>query len=314
MGAIVAKKRFLTFFEKAAFLSKPTESRLCASGAIHSVIFGAENRQWCERKNKMTIKIATWNINSVRLREGLVLDFLKTHEPDVLCLQEAKSPVEKIPREGFAALGYKHMVARGQKGYNGVVTLSRLPLEDAGHRDFCEMGDARHVAARLENGLTIHNFYVPAGGDEADREKNPKFGHKIDFLSEMRDWFAAETPEKSVLVGDLNIAPREDDVWDHKKLLKVVSHTPVEVELLKEVQDAGNWVDVTRAHVPVGKLYSWWSYRARDWDTADKGRRLDHMWATPDIAGDAHSTEILRSMRGYEKPSDHVPVLASFEV
>ncbi len=262
----------------------------------------------------MTITIATWNINSVRLRETLVLDFLAREKPDVLCLQEAKSPVDKIPRENFTALGYKYLVARGQKGYNGVATFSRVPIEDAGHRDFCEKGDARHVAARLEDGTLIHNYYVPAGGDEANTETNPKFAHKMGFLKEMQAWFEAEPPKRSILVGDLNIAPREDDVWDHKKLLKVVSHTPVEVEQLAATQAAGEWVDITRAHVPMGKLFSWWSYRARDWDTADKGRRLDHIWATPDIAGAAHSTRIMREMRGREKPSDHVPVFASFDL
>lgn len=262
----------------------------------------------------MSFTICTWNINSIRLREGLVMDLMKQETPDVLCIQEAKSPVEKIPTDGFASLGYTHMVARGQKGYNGVVILSRLPLEDAGHRDFCEKGDARHVAARLPNGVVVHNYYIPAGGDEPDRDKNPKFGHKLDFLKEMETWFATEQPERSILVGDLNIAPREDDVWSHKQLLKVVSHTPIEVEHLQAAQAAGGWVDVTRANIPEGLLYSWWSYRARDWDAADKGRRLDHVWATPDIAGAAHSSRILRDARGWEKPSDHAPVFATFDL
>jgi exodeoxyribonuclease-3 len=161
----------------------------------------------------MPFTLATWNINSVRLRADLVVKLLTEEAPDVLCLQECKSPVDKIPARGLRRRRLRHMVARGQKGYNGVAILSKLPLEDAGHRDFCEKGDARHVAARLENGTTIHNFYVPAGGDEPDREKNPKFGHKLDFLTEMRDWFRDTRPEKSILVGDLNIAPREDDVW-----------------------------------------------------------------------------------------------------
>ncbi|MHA3915968.1 exodeoxyribonuclease III [Halovulum sp. GXIMD14793] len=259
----------------------------------------------------MAITIATWNINSVRLRQGLVSDLLTQEAPDVLCLQECKSPVDKIPADVFAGLGYTHMVARGQKGYNGVAILSRLPLEDAGHRDFCEKGDARHVAAKLENGLTIHNFYVPAGGDEPDREVNPKFGHKLDFLDEMRQWFAAEKPKKSVLVGDLNIAPREDDVWSHKQLLKVVSHTPIEVEALGAVQSAGDWVDVTRKDIPEGQLYSWWSYRAKDWDAADKGRRLDHIWASSDLLADAGGSRVLRHVRGWEKPSDHAPIFAT---
>jgi exodeoxyribonuclease-3 len=262
----------------------------------------------------MPFTLATWNINSVRLRADLVVKLLTEEAPDVLCLQECKSPVDKIPVEVFAAAGYGHMVARGQKGYNGVAILSKLPLEDAGHRDFCEKGDARHVAARLEDGTTIHNFYVPAGGDEPDRDKNPKFGHKLDFLTEMRDWFRDTRPEKSILVGDLNIAPREDDVWSHKQLLKVVSHTPIEVEHMGDTQEAGGWVDVTRADIPDGLLYSWWSYRAPDWSAADKGRRLDHIWASSDIAAAAHGSRILRDARGWTQPSDHAPVFASFDL
>ncbi|MDF1717036.1 MAG: exodeoxyribonuclease III [Antarcticimicrobium sp.] len=262
----------------------------------------------------MPFTLATWNINSVRLREGLVCKLLEQEAPDVLCLQECKSPVEKIPVERFRALGYTHMVARGQKGYNGVAILSKLPIEDMGDMDFAGLGHARHVAARLDNGVVIHNFYVPAGGDKPDRAVNEKFGQKLDYLTEMRDWFRDEQFGKSILVGDLNIAPREDDVWDHKKLLKVVSHTPVEVEQLAETQAAGRWVDVTRTDIPEGKLYSWWSYRARDWDEADKGRRLDHIWATPDIAGAAHGSRVLRAARGWEQPSDHAPVFAGFDL
>ena len=262
----------------------------------------------------MGFTLATWNINSVRLRSPIVQKLLQEEGPDVLCLQETKSPVDKIPLEDFAALGYGHMVARGQKGYNGVAILSRLPIKEAGSEDFAALGHARHIAGELENGVVIHNFYVPAGGDEPNREKNEKFGQKLDYLTEMRDWFHKGAPQKSILVGDLNIAPREDDVWDHKKLLKVVSHTPIEVEHLAEVQDAGAWVDVTRQDIPEGRLYSWWSYRARDWDAADKGRRLDHVWATKDIASAGHSSRVMRDARGWEKPSDHAPVFATFDL
>ncbi|MDW4549358.1 exodeoxyribonuclease III [Defluviimonas sp. D31] len=262
----------------------------------------------------MPFTIATWNINSVRLREALVQRLLAEEAPDILCLQECKSPVEKIPTEGFAALGYRHMVARGQKGYNGVAILSKLPLEEAGAHDFVDLGHARHVAARLENGVTIHNFYVPAGGDIPDREQNVKFGQKLDYVTAMRDWAHGEKPEKAILVGDLNIAPREDDVWNHKQLLKIVSHTPVEVEHLGAAQDAGAWVDITRNDIPEGQLYSWWSYRSPDWDAADKGRRLDHIWATPDIANAAHGSRVLRAARGWEQPSDHAPVFATFDL
>ena len=262
----------------------------------------------------MPFTLATWNINSVRLREGLVARLMADHTPDILCLQECKSPVDKIPLEQFQALGYRYIVARGQKGYNGVAILSKLPIMDAGDRDFAGMGHARHVAARLENGVTIHNCYVPAGGDIPDRDENAKFGQKLDFLTDMRDWCRWETPDRSILVGDLNIAPRPDDVWDHKALLKIVSHTPVEVEHLGAVMDAGKWVDVTRADIPDGRLYSWWSYRAADWNAADKGRRLDHIWATPDIANAGHSSHILRDTRGWTQPSDHAPVFATFDL
>ncbi len=262
----------------------------------------------------MSFTLATWNINSVRLREGLVARLLQEEAPDVLCLQECKAPVDLIPVAQFQALGYTHMVARGQKGYNGVAILSRLPLVEVCAHDFADLGHARHIAARLENGVTIHNFYVPAGGDVPDREVNVKFGQKLDYLTQMRDHFHAEAPRRSILVGDLNIAPREDDVWNHKQLLKIVSHTPVEVAHLDAAQDAGGWVDITRQDIPQGLLYSWWSYRAADWDAADKGRRLDHVWATADIAAAGHSSRVMRGARGWTQPSDHAPVFATFDL
>lgn len=262
----------------------------------------------------MPFTLATWNINSVRLRADLVLKLLREEAPDVLCLQECKSPVDKIPFDLFASAGYGYWAARGQKGYNGVAILSRLPLQDAGHIDWCGKGDARHVAAQLENGVMIHNCYIPAGGDIPDRQVNEKFGHKLDYLTELRAHFGESRPERAILVGDLNIAPREDDVWSHKQLLKVVSHTPVEVDHLNTAQEAGGWVDVTRADIPEGKLYSWWSYRARDWDASDRGRRLDHVWASTDIATAAHGSRILRDVRGWDKPSDHAPVFAEFDL
>ena len=262
----------------------------------------------------MSFTLATWNINSVRLREPIVLKLLQEQGPDVLCLQECKSPVDLIPMEGFAEAGYPYFVARGQKGYNGVMILSKMPIEEVAAEDFASLGHARHIAGRLENGVTINNFYVPAGGDKPDREVNEKFGQKLDYLTEMRDWFKANKPKKSILVGDLNIAPLPHDVWDHKKMLKIVSHTQVEVDHFNDVMAAGDWIDVTRQDIPEGLLYSWWSYRAKDWDAADKGRRLDHVWATSDISASAHSSRVLRDARGWEKPSDHAPVFATFDL
>jgi exodeoxyribonuclease-3 len=263
----------------------------------------------------MPVTVATWNINSVRLREPIVLKLLEEQAPDVLCLQETKSPAEKVPTEGFAALGYTTMIVRGDKGYNGVAILSKLPMETVEPQNFGGKGDARHVVGRLESGVEIHNVYLPAGGDVADREANEKFDHKMNFVADLENWGASHKAP-AILVGDLNIAPLEDDVWSHKKLLKVVSHTPVEVEAFEKARLARGWVDVTRGDIPEGKVYSWWSYRAKDWSEADKGRRLDHIWATPDIAPapGAGNSRILRDVRGWEKPSDHAPIFATFDI
>lgn len=260
------------------------------------------------------MKITTWNINSVRLRMPLVAHFLKSRAPDVLCLQETKCRDAEFPHKDFHALGYRHIVINGQKGYHGVAIVSKTPLQLIEKRDFCEKGDARHIAAEVESKggpLTLHNFYVPAGGDEPDRDINPKFGHKLDFLDEMRDWIKKEKIAKgrAVLVGDLNIAPLEHDVWSHKALLKVVSHTPVEVEKLTAVFNAGKWVDALRHFVPAEeKLYTWWSYRAADWAASDRGRRLDHILVSEELGGALKNLEILKEARGWERPSDHVPV------
>ena len=261
-----------------------------------------------------TLKLATWNINSVRLRVDLVCDFLSKHGPDILCLQECKSPTALMPADRFGAIGYDYFIANGQKAYNGVAIISKVPLVETQRFDFADLGQARHIGARVLDRFDIHNFYVPAGGDIADRDLNVKFAQKLDYLCAMRDWSNSVRPKASVLVGDLNIAPRPDDVWNHKQLLKVVSHTPIEVEHLDAVMEAGDWVDITRKDIADGQLYSWWSYRARDWDSADKGRRLDHIWATADIANTLHSSVIFRDVRGWQQPSDHAPVMASIEV
>ncbi|MGL4637444.1 MAG: exodeoxyribonuclease III [Beijerinckiaceae bacterium] len=271
----------------------------------------------------MTLRIATWNINSVRLRIDLVARFVAEHAPDVLCLQETKCPDDQFPLSGIKAMGFRYWVFVGQKGYNGVAIFSRFPLLDPEKRSFGGKEDARHIAAMLGEeagayaGLTVHNFYVPAGGDIPDRELNEKFGHKLDFLRDMRAWSTGSvgTRRKSVLVGDLNIAPYETDVWNHKALLKIVSHTPVETEALEDLRVSGQWIDAVRLIKPEPEqVYSWWSYRSADWETANKGRRLDHVWATEDLKAAVVDTSITKETRGWDKPSDHVPVTVSFRL
>ncbi len=260
------------------------------------------------------MKLATWNINSVRLRIDLVTRFLDEERPDVLCLQEIKCRDDQFPGKALAEAGYPHQAVSGQKGYHGVAIASRTPLSDIEALQFCGKDDARHIAATA-GGLRIHNFYVPAGGDEPDPEANEKFAHKLSFMKEMTDWGASATSRKKVvLAGDLNIAPREHDVWSHKQLQDVVSHTPVEVDLMNAALRAGKWVDVAREIIPEPeKIYTWWSYRAADWKASNRGRRLDHLWVSPALKTAALTRgrdgfRVHDRCRSWEKPSDHVPV------
>jgi exodeoxyribonuclease-3 len=266
----------------------------------------------------MAFSLATWNINSVRLRAGLVERYLASHQPDVLCLQEIKCMNDQFPGKFFRNLGYEHQAVHGQKGYHGVAILSKRPLQEVYSLDYCEMGDTRHIAAHLDIGGTktcLHNFYVPAGGDEPDPVANPKFAHKLQFIDEMKTLKARTGDIPSILVGDLNIAPYENDVWSHRQLLKIVSHTPVETEGLLEVLNRGEWVDLMRQHVPMEeKLFTWWSYRSRDWTQNNRGRRLDHIWSDAGISQKLVNIEVLNDARSWEKPSDHVPVLATFDL
>ena len=266
----------------------------------------------------MKLTIATWNINSLRLRQTLLHQLSAALTPDILCLQETKVPDELFPEAIAGALNLPYVLKRGMKGYNGVAILSRLPLNLAEDTpDWCGKSDCRHISATVDAGgkpLTVHNFYVPAGGDIPDRAENIKFAHKLDFLAEARGHFAAYRPARAILVGDLNIAPLEHDVWSHKQLLNIVSHTPIEVQGLNAWMAEG-WYDALRHFVPADqKLYTWWSYRNRDWAASDRGRRLDHVWVTPDLKAGLQSYQVLRAARDWEQPSDHVPVSVSLEV
>ncbi len=261
----------------------------------------------------MTIRIVSWNINSVRMRTALIAQFTDLYQPDILCLQETKVENQHFPFADIQALGYDYLYINGQKSYHGVAILSKIPLKHARSDSFLDNSDTRHISAMLPDEATeIHNFYVPAGGDLPDPEINPKFKDKLAFLDAMTHWSSSQLDDTSrvVLLGDLNIAPGEQDVWSHKQLLNVVSHTPVEVEKLTTLKDSSRWIDVAREYVDDSeKLYSWWSYRARDWAASDRGRRLDHIWVTPALETHVDGFAIAREARGWDSPSDHVPVI-----
>ncbi len=260
------------------------------------------------------ISVATWNINSVRLRMDQVARFVTEQAPDVLCLQEIKCREEQFPHAAFEALGYTHRAVHGQKGYHGVATVSRLPLKELGRHDWQDNGEARHVGVEVVgSGLVLENVYIPAGGDIPDREANAKFGQKLDFLGRMTRW-ADKLDRPTLIVGDFNIAPLDCDVYDHKALVKVVSHTPQEIATLGAFRDAHGWVDLGREHIPApGRSYSWWSYRSW-WRQKDQGRRLDHVWASPELAQQMTSHRVVEETRHWDQPSDHVPLITEFDL
>lgn len=261
------------------------------------------------------LRIASWNINSVRARLPIVRQLLETEAPDILCLQETKVEDGGFPHALFEELGYFSRVLRGQRNWHGVAILSRVQLvEDAPHHDWQGNGEARHAGVRLPSGVRLENVYVPAGGDIPDRALNPKFGQKLDFIERMTRW-SEVLREPTIVLGDFNIAPLECDVWSHKQLLDVVSHTPIEVKALEQLQQSHGWVDLGRHFTPApARLYTWWSYRARDWAASDRGRRLDHVWASPEVAAAARSVRTLEPCRGWERPSDHVPIIVEVDL
>ncbi len=261
------------------------------------------------------MRIATWNINSVRLRAPSLLRLMEEADLDVVCLQETKTPDEHFPLDTIKEAGYEHIHFSGMKSYNGVAIISRIPFDNPQIYNRVGKQDCRHISVRFPD-FELHNIYIPAGGDEPDRTVNEKFGHKLDFIEEMSAFFEENYTKDSPLmvVGDFNIAPREHDVWSHKQLLKVVSHTPIEVEHLGKMQSSLDWTDASRHFVPdEEKCYTWWSYRNRDWKKSNRGRRLDHIWVTPPLKSKLSDHDILTHIRDWERPSDHVPLIITLK-
>ena len=263
------------------------------------------------------IKLATWNINSVRLRIDSVCKFLSQSNADILCLQEIKCQNEEFPTNALIELGFNYFDLNGQKGWHGVAIASKIPIKTVAKPDFCLNGHSRVSAVQIgDNGPILHNLYVPAGGDEPDVKINDKFAHKLDFLDRMGKFYNSNNLP-TIVVGDLNIAPHINDVWSHKSLLNVVSHTPIETETLEALRKNGDLIDLARhKHNDDEKLYSWWSYRSPDWQKNNRGRRLDHIWASKSILEniDIDSFEIHTHTRSWEKPSDHVPISVELKI
>jgi exodeoxyribonuclease-3 len=260
--------------------------------------------------------IVTWNVNSVRLRVPHLAELVETTRPDVIALQETKITDANFPLEAFARLGFSHAALNSGGGRAGVAILSRAPLAHIERPQWCDRADGRHVHARLPGGIEVHSVYVPSGGDEPDPITNPKFAHKLRFLAELATWFVARKRprDRFVLAGDLNVAPLEADVWSHRELVKVVSHTPIEIEALGRLARSHDWIDAVRYILGEDeRLYSWWSYRAADWRASDRGRRLDHVWVTRPLRRLVKRAVILKDARDWDPPSDHVPIAVTLD-
>tara|TARA_B100000900_G_C20526824_1_gene694533 strand:- start:39 stop:872 length:834 start_codon:yes stop_codon:yes gene_type:complete len=267
------------------------------------------------------LKVISWNINSIRIRLEQLQKIVEELDPDIICLQETKCENDKFPLGSVQDLGYKYVAYKGQPSYNGVAIISRIKFKEVIEKDFCDKNDCRYIGAEFKlnkknEGVKLHNFYVPAGGDEADVNINPKFKHKIDFLDEMYHYLKEQISdnEQHIIVGDMNIAPHINDVWSHRQLINVVSHTDIERTKLLEVINKHHFCDVLRYFADEEeKVYSWWSYRNRDWKKSNRGRRLDHIWITENLVKYYKDHDIFQIARDFERPSDHVPISITLE-
>lgn len=259
----------------------------------------------------MTLTIATFNVNSVRSRLHILEPWLATVRPDLLCLQETKVQDPDFPAEPLEAAGY-HVRYKGEKSYNGVAVLSRRRPTDC----TCGFGDDGPAdASRLiiveVDGIVVVNTYVPQGRDVA----HEMYAYKLAWFDRLRSLLDARyTPKTPIVwVGDLNVAPQDIDVHDPKRLRGHVCFNPEVSDALTSVTKWG-FIDVFRKHVPDGGQYTYYDYRARNAIATGKGWRIDHIQATQSLADRSVRAWIDLAPRRAEKPSDHTPLLAEFNV
>jgi exodeoxyribonuclease-3 len=255
------------------------------------------------------MKIATWNVNSLKVRLPQVLEWLGDREPDVLVLQEIKQVTEAFPADAFAEAGYA-AVASGQKTYNGVAIVAKN--EPAGIvTDFPGFEDPqRRILAATIDGVRVVNLYVPNGSEVG----SDKYRYKLAWLEALHGFLAAELAQhdKLVVLGDFNIAPKDEDVYDPEKWGEAILCSPAEREALSRLMDLG-LTDVFREFDQAEKTFSWWDYRAAMF-RRNAGLRIDLILTSPALTERCKSSHVDKEPRGWERPSDHAPVLAAFEI
>lgn len=255
------------------------------------------------------MRIATWNVNSLRARLELALNWLAEDGPDIVCLQETKVTDDLFPHESLSELGYGVAFA-GQKTYNGVAILSRLPIEDVLTSLPGAPGeDEKRFIAATVNGIRVINIYVPNGQEVS----SPKFQYKLDWLDCLQTFLqTTHRPEESLaLCGDFNIAPEARDLYDPEEWDGEVLFHPDERAAFTRFVDWGLG-DTFRMHHEDAGLYSWWDYRGGAF-RRNLGIRIDHILATPPLAQRCTDVTLERELRRLPKPSDHIPVVATFE-
>lgn len=255
------------------------------------------------------MKIATWNVNSIRVRLPQVLEWLKKENPDVLCLQETKITDEEFPAMAFRDAGY-HAVHAGQKTYNGVATLSRITGMDTVARLPGAEGDQKRLLATGVGDMRVINVYVP-NGEEVGSDK---YAYKLSWLKTLEKFLVAELKShpRLVLLGDFNIAPEERDVHDPKRWEGHVLFSDKERAAFQRLIRQG-LTDVFRQFEQPEKSFSWWDYRAGAFHR-NHGLRIDHVLCSPALAAACRECRIDIAPRKHERPSDHAPVVAGFDL
>lgn len=256
------------------------------------------------------MKVATWNVNSIAVRLPQALEWVKAAQPDVLCLQEIKCTDDKFPAASFQELGY-HAEIFGQPSYNGVAILSRTEASQVqkGFPDDAPEAQRRLLSA-LINGVRIVNVYIPNGSEVGSE----KYDYKLAWLGQLKNFFEqhCSNQEPLVLCGDFNIAPEDRDVHDPILWYGKILCSPEERAALNQIAQWG-LVDVFRQHHQERGLFSWWDYRGGGF-RRNFGLRIDHLWATASLAAKSTGCVIDIAPRKLERPSDHAPVMAEFNL
>lgn len=254
------------------------------------------------------MKIATWNVNSMNVREPHVVEWLQNHEPDVLVLQEIKQVTEKFPADALLELGY-HSIASGQKTYNGVAVISKTPPADAVY-DFPDLDDPqRRILASTVGDVRVVDLYIPNGSEVGSE----KYAYKLNWLKSLRNFLEAEMKqhENVVVLGDFNIAPADADVYDPEKWGEAILCSPPERAALGELVDLG-LTDVFRKFEHPEGTFSWWDYRAAGF-RRNAGLRIDLILTSDAMTERCTASYVDKEPRAWERPSDHAPVVAEFD-